>query len=571
MAEIARFVRSNATNTAGGDGTTDTDSGASRAYLTVSEMEAAEQADFVTDTDNLLATVSGGVADTTNQTLFDGSTTDATYNIVVNFDYPGGVYDTSYYAFEPATQPSGGGGVQLADPFVILNGPQIQNTYTGNTGNRYAFYFADDSCEINNFIIKGTNTGTGSQGIVILPEPANGNKIQNGVVYDIPSYGVHISGPRYSTVNEVSFVVVSGASTGFQGNVSYKDLPIAKNCVAINCTTGWAGTWNSSSSNNASSDSTHPGTSGVALTNDVLTDYFVSATDFHIDNTATNASELLGAGVAVSGITTDWNGDTRDASTPDIGADEDVSGSITGALVSAGAGGATFGSTLNAGAALTASATASAVASSVMQAIAGISEGAEVSDTQSKALAVSGSVVAGGTGDAALDALAQASAALVAAAQSGEAWVSAISGSYTGALTANTSASQSFVAAAQMYGALTGATSISESITATLNALSSLTAAAQSGATFAGDLNNIAVAITDNVDAAVLMVAAANANAAFTAGAIAGATFAIAGTLGYLIGAITLQAALVATHSTQAALDGSISVEPKLSGNNTLN
>lgn len=62
---------------------------------------------------------------------------------------------------------------------------------------------------------------------------------------------------------------------------------------------------------------------------------FASATDLHITRTSPGVlSPVENAGVTLAGITTDYEGDTRDASTPEIGADELISFQLSSATYS---------------------------------------------------------------------------------------------------------------------------------------------------------------------------------------------------------------------------------------------
>lgn len=100
------------------------------------------------------------------------------------------------------------------------------------------------------------------------------------------------------------------------------DGAVAKNCVAYDCTVGFSSTsglWNAGTEFNASDDSTHPGTDGVAILADPFEDE--PNGDFHL----ASGSALIGAGTDLSAdsdfpFSTDFDGDTRTAWS--IGADD---------------------------------------------------------------------------------------------------------------------------------------------------------------------------------------------------------------------------------------------------------
>lgn len=102
MATIVRYV--NRGSTAGGDGTTNNTSGATRAFATMSAAEAALPASTGTDIYQIRFSLGGGTADTTAVT-FGGVTTSSTAYVEVlpntSGDHHAGVYSSSYYRLEP--------------------------------------------------------------------------------------------------------------------------------------------------------------------------------------------------------------------------------------------------------------------------------------------------------------------------------------------------------------------------------------------------------------------------------------------------------------------------------------
>lgn len=107
-----------------------------------------------------------------------------------------------------------------------------------------------------------------------------------------------------------------------------------KNCVGLDPGPGYdafTGSYNANSANCADENGSGPGSGAITLSTDVITDYFVSGTDLHLDPTATNVAELIGAGVNLFAdanlpVTDDFEGDARPAvGSFDVGAHQYIS------------------------------------------------------------------------------------------------------------------------------------------------------------------------------------------------------------------------------------------------------
>lgn len=106
MAEIIRYV--NFASAAGGDGTTNATSGATRAYHSLSDALVAESADLVTAGDNLVIRCGGSTADTDQVVVADwsGFTTGASNDIKIEAETgneAGTSWDTGKYRLFPST------------------------------------------------------------------------------------------------------------------------------------------------------------------------------------------------------------------------------------------------------------------------------------------------------------------------------------------------------------------------------------------------------------------------------------------------------------------------------------
>ena len=158
-------------------------------------------------------------------------------------------------------------------------------------------------------------------------------KAWNNVVYGFEGSGtgaiVTWGGDLYSYNNTVF-------NSGFCIRVAASTLHVAKNNVVINCTNDhYLGTFDAASTNNAAATDTPTGASNnIDLTTNVVTDYFVSSTDAHINRAATYAGELIDAGADLSSDSTipfsdDIHGYARPAGSGwDIGADESAAQSL---------------------------------------------------------------------------------------------------------------------------------------------------------------------------------------------------------------------------------------------------
>jgi len=140
--------------------------------------------------------------------------------------------------------------------------------------------------------------------------------VYNNIFYGLQR-GLNVdSGDNTLIYNNTIYGSVTGIHVGNLITVVFKNNVVVGNTddyyvFGTQTTTG--------SSNNITEDDDMPG--DTATTQNLLTEFFVSATDFHLRST----SDAIGAGTSLSGtFTTDIDGDTR--SSWDIGADEYIFG-----------------------------------------------------------------------------------------------------------------------------------------------------------------------------------------------------------------------------------------------------
>ena len=164
MAEILRFV--DPASSAGGDGTVQTLTGATRAYVSLSAWEAATQQDLTAGGGNTARVVcssnldaGSGAADTT-LVLVDGWTTSATCYITIEANSShGGKWNANIYRLECTA----GNIIRTPESFVNIYGIQIQYTTSSDTYAQAIYLNVADSAgviKIGRCIIKGVLTGT---------------------------------------------------------------------------------------------------------------------------------------------------------------------------------------------------------------------------------------------------------------------------------------------------------------------------------------------------------------------------------------------------------------------------
>jgi hypothetical protein len=145
-----------------------------------------------------------------------------------------------------------------------------------------------------------TNTTGNTAGIAFTSSSVTAD-VKNNAVYNVynsaTSYGIYMGSSSYTGVtSDYNDFYVSGALASFGYNGS------ARKTIAA---------WQSSSGRDINSVSGDPA--------------FVSASDLHINSTGTEYQPIpfvTGGGTPIAGYTTDIDGITRDASAPDMGADE---------------------------------------------------------------------------------------------------------------------------------------------------------------------------------------------------------------------------------------------------------
>lgn len=302
MAAVIRYI--NTASTAGGDGTTNATSGANRAYPSMAAWYTAEKTDLVSDGDTHTVRCAAGI-DSAGAIVISSSdwTTDATHFITiepVSGDEHGGVYGEGYI-FSTST----GGYTQafyLSVPYTVIRGITIKNTSTSSNArcvhnNAHCTW---DSCFFSAAASSGDAfyNGADDGGYVINCCAVSGYCGFRAFNYDYPTW-----------LNNTAV----GCTYGFRREGASGTLQASNNVAYGNATADFSGA-SVSGSNNASGDSSAPGTSPVTGVTSAAFNNYAGG-----DYSPASGGVLVGAGTDLSGtFTNDIAGNTRSAW--DIGA-----------------------------------------------------------------------------------------------------------------------------------------------------------------------------------------------------------------------------------------------------------
>jgi hypothetical protein len=317
-----RYV--NTSSTAGGDGTTNNTSGATRAFATL--LEALNSLPSAL-TSQYTIYCSGG-ADTSNlsQVPFDFTTTATNYLLITTQgdQRHNGVWSDSKYRIESTNE----NGIYNNIPaHVRFDGLQVKvtvsngNSYIGIKGSNANQTESDIDCRITNCIVKAVRTNGNVIGFENRPPTGTGSAlVRNCIAIDCYS-GFNSDWTSSKYYNNGAY----DCDYGFVADAAY----IVKNCLSkqrgAGLTIGFVGTFSASSSNNAEDDGNGvPGTSGYS--NTTFTFVNAASDNFHLAGSDTGARSR---GVDLSSdstypFNTDIDGETR-TGTWDIGPDQYIS------------------------------------------------------------------------------------------------------------------------------------------------------------------------------------------------------------------------------------------------------
>lgn len=334
---ITRYV--NTSSTAGGDGTTNNTTGATRAFATLKEALDSLPA-TLTDATTIYCDGTGGVKDTTavDQTPWDMVTSAANY-LLVTTDANNRAQmpiDFNRYVLEVT---NANGLYNNIPSHIRFDGLQVH--LIGNDGTSYVGIKTSNANEtagdidtrISNCVVKATMTnGTGSTGYNPRPPGGGGagtTKVWNCVAYDC---GTGFASDWAST----DFANCTAYNCEFAGFSDGSSITTWKNCLGAGTFNGsdFSGASAADSNFNASSDGSAPGAN--SRINQTFTFHNTSSRNLHLGNGDGGAKDF-GTSDPFSGLySDDIDGQTRSGSW-DIGADETgaASAAVTGTATAA--------------------------------------------------------------------------------------------------------------------------------------------------------------------------------------------------------------------------------------------
>lgn len=320
MAEVLRYV--NTASTAGGDGTTNATAGANRAYATMSEWEANEGTNLVTDGDTHRVLCSGG-DDSTAVTL-NGFTVGASNFVTIEGEYDGsaGALDATLYRLTTtsATQ------IQCDIDYAVFDKLQFDGSATANQGILFGTSKNDGTvknCVFYDLARYGSFQSTGATNVTYFnnlfyelgrsPIGVSTTSTGMGEVYNCTAY-------NFNSTNQVN-----GSFVEQDANGQFKVV----NCIAVAHSSSTRNdfeqtyTLATGSDYNASSDTSAPGANSIhSIT---ASTEFVSVTggseNFHLASGSTVLADGVGPSSDAAVPTLDIDGDTRSGTTTDIGFD----------------------------------------------------------------------------------------------------------------------------------------------------------------------------------------------------------------------------------------------------------
>jgi len=228
---------------------------------------------------------------------------------------------------------------------IIVDGNTIQNGSNSSTGYAVYSYYGDNGCRYEKNHIHATNTGT-FYGLGILSNDGTADEptvIANNMISEVngtgTAYGIYLSSSNYANAYYNSVNIKGGSSTAGRslyvtggGNIRLLNNNLVNSGLGYAYYNATSAAIVQSDYNNIYSTSAtvyaYWGTARINLdslqvasgldSNSISLDpVFVSVSDLHLYSVG-----LDGKAIPIADITTDIDGDIRNALTPDIGADE---------------------------------------------------------------------------------------------------------------------------------------------------------------------------------------------------------------------------------------------------------
>lgn len=315
----------NTASTAGGNGTTNATSGANRAYASLAEWEAARQG-TLTEVEEVIC--EGNTPDAS--CTVDGWTTSASYYILIRTTQANrhdGTSGTGYRLSVGAYE----NGLTISEDYVRVEGIAFVN---GGLANR--FIYLNNASTLDVRIDACIFSGGSIYPQLDITSMSGGTIVVRNCVFDLGAAsgrGVAVGSSGGTVYLYNNTYVTSLADNGYY-DAAYgrtgTSTVVARNCIAVSTgvPTNWScfsGTYDSSSSNNVSSDGTAPGSSSKTG----VVPSFVSSTNFDLQSSDTVARDSGAdlSGVANFPFSVDILGNAR-SGTWDIGAFEYQSAAV---------------------------------------------------------------------------------------------------------------------------------------------------------------------------------------------------------------------------------------------------
>ena len=233
-----------------------------------------------------------------------------------------GKWDATKYNIS-FTNTTGPALVVLSD-YTVIDGIQVKYSTTQSYGQTYAVLIGDggttqtNGVKIQNDIVWVNDAYVNNSRAIVILYSTGTHYIYNNVIYSTSGMGEGIERTYNGGTLYIYNNTIKGANAGIFRNVG---TFIAKNNIVQNCTTNYSGSFDGSSTNNLSADSTAPGTN--AQKNKTVNFVDAANFDFHLQG----GSVAINAGVDLSAdpylpFTTDIDGQARTSGKWDIGADE---------------------------------------------------------------------------------------------------------------------------------------------------------------------------------------------------------------------------------------------------------
>ena len=264
MATVTRFV--NTASTAGGDGTTNNTTGATRAYASIAEWEAAEQTDLVAAGD-IAEVICSGAQDAGARLIISGWTTDASNYILIHAttDKHDGVFDSAKYFMDINTE--GNPIVSMGEENVRVLDLQFRRASLASSGLDRPCIMTPATLAAGDIRIEGNifksiaSDIAGDVSAISIGDSSPNYSIKNNIIYDFNGTSDYaIGGGASSPTAEIYNNTIINCLTG----IVSKSSMLIKNNIFQDCTTDISGAQNASNDYNLTDKVSIPAAGSMA-------------------------------------------------------------------------------------------------------------------------------------------------------------------------------------------------------------------------------------------------------------------------------------------------------------------